>query len=83
MNGKKELFPLFEGEEYKEKREYYLQLIEEDNEIKDPSFLKNKNLFDLSYTTLIRVVSIWYNKIATDQKSIEESLKELFESDEG
>tara|TARA_B100000945_G_C20425326_1_gene620203 strand:- start:4159 stop:4959 length:801 start_codon:yes stop_codon:yes gene_type:complete len=82
VDDKKQSFPLFEGEGYKEKRLHYLQLIEEDNEITEPSFLKSKKIFDESFETLIRVVSIWYNKMASDQKSIDKVLKELFDPDE-
>ena len=48
-------------------------------EIKDSVLLKLKNIFDGSYTTFIRVASIWYNKIAEDQDSIEKALKDIFE----
>ena len=82
VDDKKQCFPLFEGEGYKEKRDHYLQLIEDETDITDPSFLKIKKIFDGSFETLIRAISIWYNKMGNDQKSIDKSINELFESDE-
>ena len=77
-----ENFPLFTGENYSEKREYLVSLQEDIEDITDPSLLKSKKIFDQSFETLIRVASIWYNKLATDQDSIEEALKDIFEDNE-
>ena len=83
-DGKKELFPLFEGESFKERREFLVDLQElEEEETKDPHLLRLKNLYNSSFETLIRVITIWYNKLATDQKSIDKTMKELFSEDEG
>ena len=79
---KKTLFSLFEGENYNEKRGFMLRLQDEDEEIKDATLLKSKKLYDSSFETLIRVASIWYNKLGNDQKSVEQSLKDLFDVDE-
>ena len=49
-----------------------------EDDIEDPHELRLKKIFDSSFETLIRVITIWYNKIGTDQKSIEEALKEFF-----
>jgi len=76
---KKDLFPLFEGEVYKEKRSFLLSLQEPENDIEDAQLLRIKNLFDSSFETLIRAVTIWYNKLGTDQKSIDEALSEFFD----
>ena len=76
---KKDLFPLFEGEVYKEKRSFLLSLQESENDIEDAQLLRIKNLFDSSFETLIRAVTIWYNKLGTDQKSIDEALTEFFD----
>jgi hypothetical protein len=35
-----------------------------------------------AFETLIRAYSLWYNKIAEDQESIEKALKELFVDEE-
>ena len=83
VDDKKELFALFEGENFDEKREYFLHLSDNDSEIKDTNFLKHKNIFEDSYETLIRAISIWYNKLGSDQESIAKSLKELFIDDDG
>ena len=81
--GKKETFPLFEGENYNEKRSYLIALQEDVEEITESSLLKAKKIFDESFEILIRVASIWYNKLGSDQESIGKILKELFdESDE-
>ncbi len=79
---KKELFPLFQGENYNEKRNYLLSLQEKDEDIKDVQFLKIQRLFQESYQTLIRVLSIWYNDYGHDQKTIDEALKEVFKENE-
>ncbi len=83
-DGKKELFPLFEGESFKERREFLVDLQDlEEEETKDPHLLRLKTLYNSSFETLIRVITIWYNKLATDQKSIDKTLKDLFSEDEG
>mgnify|MGYP004337701717 CR=1 FL=1 len=76
---KKKLFPLFEGESYETKRNSMIMLQElEDEDIEDAVLHKLKAVFDKSFDTLIRVVSIWYNKLGTDQESIDKVLKDLF-----
>tara|TARA_R110001583_G_scaffold103163_12_gene250259 strand:- start:561 stop:1352 length:792 start_codon:yes stop_codon:yes gene_type:complete len=80
-NDKKELFPFFKGENYNEKRSYLLDLQEKDDDIKDVQFLKKQKLFEKSYQTLVRVLSVWYNDYGNDQKSIEAALKEVFEDE--
>jgi hypothetical protein len=50
----------------------------EDEDIEDAVLHKLKAVFDKSFDTLIRVVSIWYNKLGTDQESIDKVLKDLF-----
>ena len=60
-----------------------LQMQDPDDEAKkDVTFLKQKNIFDQSFDTLISVASIWYNRLGSDQESIEKSLEELFTSDD-
>ena len=81
-SGEKSLFSLFEGENYNERREKLVNLQGDIEDIKDSIVLKLKNIFDSSYTTFIRVASIWYNKIAEDQESIEATLKDIFETSE-
>jgi hypothetical protein len=80
---KKTLFALFDGENYDEKRSYLLSLQEDIEDIESSALLKAKNIFDGSFTTLIRVASIWYNKLGKDQKTIKEALKDLFEEEDG
>ena len=71
---KKELFPIFKGTDYNEKREYYLELCEEEESIPP----KIRAIFQDGFQTLARVASIWYNSLGKDQESIQASLDELF-----
>jgi|TARA_R110001592_G_scaffold118639_10_gene321171 hypothetical protein len=73
-----ETFPLFVGDDFTEKREHYLQLCEDEEDLEDPTILKNKGIFDLSFETLAKVANLWYNKMGSGQKEIEESIKEVF-----
>jgi len=83
-NGKKELFPLFDGESFDEKRARYVSFQEEDYEAEDKNLhLKLKSIFDKSFNKLISVIAIWYNKIATDQESVDKALKEMEEMERG
>jgi hypothetical protein len=79
---KKELFPFFKGENYVEKRSYLLRLQEKDDDVEDVQFLKKQKLFEKSYQTLVRVLSVWYNNYGNDQKSIDAALKEVFEDEQ-
>ena len=82
VDDKKEVFPLFEGESYKEKRNFFLELSDEDSDLSDSSFLKVRAIYTEAFEKLIRVVSLWYSKVGNDQESIDKALKELFDSDE-
>lgn len=81
LDGKKEEFLLFQGDDYEERRSHYLTLCEDEEDIEDKASLKNKSIFDQSFETLAKVANLWYNKMGSNQKEIEESLKEVF-SDE-
>jgi len=78
VDSKKQLFQLFQGDNFEEKRSSYLGLCESVEDITDQSLLKVKGIFDQAFTTLVRVASIWYNKIAEKQEDIEASLVEMF-----
>lgn len=78
VDSKKQLFQLFQGDNFDEKRLAYLGLCESVEDITDQSLLKVKGIFDQAFTTLVRVASIWYNKIAEKQEDIEASLVEMF-----
>ena len=78
VDNKKQLFHLFEGDSFDQKRRTYLELCESVEDITDQSLLKIKGIFDQAFTTLVRVASIWYNKIAEKQEEIENSLVEMF-----
>jgi hypothetical protein len=82
IDGKKEFFPIFEGNNYEERKNFYLDLCENSEDIDSSAVLKVKNIFDQSFETLFRVASIWYNKIAKNQEEIEKALKDIFEEKE-
>ncbi len=82
VDNKKQLFPLFAGDSFDEKRALYLELCEDISDIQDPTVLKIKNIFDQSFSTLVRVASIWYNKIADTQETIDKALQEMFDDTE-
>lgn len=81
IGDKTQLFPLFEGDSFDEKRSNYLGLCENFEDIEDPSLLKIKYIFDQAFTPLVRVASIWYNKIAEKPEDIEKAMKEMFEEE--
>jgi len=81
IEDKKGLFPIFQGETFDDKREFYLGISEDKLESEDSDILKAKEIFDASYETLIRVISIWFNKMGTDQKTIDKAMKDLFEEE--
>jgi hypothetical protein len=81
VDGKKETFPLFVGDDYEERRAHYLVLCEDEEDIEDKSLLTNKGIFDSSFETLARVSNIWYNKMGSNQEEIEEVLAQLFENE--
>lgn len=78
VDSKKQLFPLFEGDSYNNKRDVYLNLCDDLDESSNSQIIKLKSVFDKSFETLARVASIWYNKIGEDQKTIQQALDEMF-----
>ena len=78
VNGNKSLFGLFDGDNYEEKRSNYLTLCEDEEDIEDKKILKNKFIFDESFSTLVKVANIWYNKMGSNQEEIDEALKQIF-----
>jgi hypothetical protein len=82
VDGKKQLFPIFDGDSFEEKRAIYLELCESLEDISDPSLYKVKAIFDASFKTLVRVASIWYNKIAEKQADIDAAIKDMFEGED-
>jgi hypothetical protein len=83
VGGKTELFPMFDGDSYEMKRGQLLSLQEkEESEEKSANSLKREKIYAESFTTLIRVASIWYNQLGNDQKSIDQTIKDLFEEEE-
>jgi hypothetical protein len=81
IDGNKQLFPIFIGNNYDERKSFYLELCENPEDIEEPSVLKVKNIFDQSFETLFRVASIWYNKIGKNQEEIEKALNDIFKDE--
>ena len=79
QDGEKKLFPVFKGTNYNDKRECYLQLCEQEEEVNSP---KLQAIFTESFEKLVRVASVWYNGLAKDQESIDKILNELFSTTE-
>tara|TARA_Y100001938_G_C8075936_1_gene426085 strand:+ start:1330 stop:2115 length:786 start_codon:yes stop_codon:yes gene_type:complete len=82
IDGNKGLFPIFQGETFDDKREFYLSISEDKLGSNDSDTLKAKEIFEASFETLIRVVSVWFNKMGTDQESVDKALQDLFEEEE-
>lgn len=78
VDGKKQMFPLFEGDSFDEKRAVYLELCENIEDIENPNLLKVKAVFDESFKILVRVASIWYNKIAEKPEDIKKAMEDMF-----
>ena len=82
VDDKIEHFPIFQGETFDDKRNFFLKVTDEDTKLENEDLLKSKEIFDKSYETLIKVVTIWFNKMGEDQKSIDKAMKELFSDNE-
>jgi len=80
LDDKVETFPIFEGDNFDQKREFYLTLCEDEEDLADSDISKNKSIFDQSFDTLAKVVNLWYNKMGSNQKEIEENLDKVFGS---
>jgi len=82
LNEKKELFPIFEGDSYEQKRRYMISLQDpSDDQLEDAIFVRSQKLYEDCFDTLIKVASIYYNKLGTDQESIDKAMKDLFDVD--
>lgn len=78
LDDKKELFPLFVGSNYDEKKNFLSALEEDDDNKSDPQVTKRQSIFENSYTTLARAAGVWYNKMGNDQESIQKALDSIF-----
>jgi len=76
IKGEKKFFPIFEGEGYDEKREFYLYISEDAEDI-DEDTLKNKDIFEESFDKLVKVINVWYRGLGKNQKEIDEILKTI------
>jgi hypothetical protein len=83
VDAKKELFPLFEGDTFEDKRSVYLELCETLEDIENPNLYKAKAIFDEAFKVLVRVASIWYNKIAEKPEDIKKAMDEMFGDENG
>jgi hypothetical protein len=78
VEGEKEVFPIFEGSTFDEKRNFFLQLSEQKEDIDDEDVLAVKDIFDSSFEKLTQVINIWYNKMGNNQEEIEETMQKIF-----
>lgn len=82
VDGKKQFFPLFEGDAFEEKRSVYLELCENIEDIDNPNLFKAKAIFDEAFKVLVRIASIWYNKIAETPEDIKKAMEDMFAEEE-
>lgn len=75
---KEENFKLFEGANFEEKRQELDQFLEELEEEDDSLLSKKKKIVAETIVPFQRVIALWYNNIAEDQKSSEEGLKKFY-----
>jgi len=78
QKGEKEIFPLFKGDDYDQKRAVYLDLCEDLENMENKTLRTEKVIFDQAFKKLAMAVNIWYAKLADDQKGIDEKIKEVF-----
>lgn len=74
-------FELFEGASLKEKELFYANIMDEEYDQNDLDICKKASIIFSSSSTIGRVLAIWYNGLANDQKSIKEQL-DFFEKEE-
>lgn len=77
IDGEKQLFELFEGEDHEEKREFYLELCEDEADIENKDLIKNKQIYDKSFNQLIKVVNVWYRGLGKNQEEIDKIIEAL------
>lgn len=81
IGDKEEYFDLFEGGNYKEKEQFYKIMLDEEFDEEDKDLVKKKEIIDLSMDRLLKAISIWYNNLGEDTKSIDAKIKEIFGED--
>ena len=81
IKGEKKLFPIFEGEDYDEKKDFYLEILEDIDDIEEEDLIKNKQIFDASFDQLIKVVNVWYRGLGKNQEEIDKILASLEEAE--
>lgn len=78
VGDKKQLFPMFSGDTYDEKRDFFLTISEDEEEIKeDEDLLKHKSIFEKSFERLIQVVNVWYRGYGKTQEEIDKFIAVL------
>jgi len=76
FEGKTEIFPLFKGNNFDEKRSNYLKLADEDYESNDSEFKKAKELMAKSFEKIVKILTLWYGDRKISSKDIKDALKE-------
>lgn len=78
VDGKKQMFSIFDGQDFDDKRQMFLELSENKEDIDDEDVLLIKDIFDESFDLLTKVINLWYNKMGNNKEEIDKSLKEVF-----
>jgi|11BtaG_2_1085332.scaffolds.fasta_scaffold00150_28 molybdopterin synthase catalytic subunit len=82
VDDKKQLVPLFKGDDYDERRDFFLVLSEDEEDLDgDSELLKHKAIFERSFDKLIKAVNVWYRGFGKDQESIDGFIKALEEGE--
>lgn len=79
VDGENAYFPLFEGNNFEEKRAFYLELSESKEDIEREDVLNSKDIFDESFDMIAKAINIWYNKLASNKEDIDAKIKEIFD----
>lgn len=77
-NGESELFPFFEGHDYKEKREFYLNL-RDDEDQSDVNLARKQEVLKEAFDELIRALAIWNSSNANTEQEIRDQMKQIFD----
>lgn len=76
VDGAKELFPIFEGDSYDEKRSFFLAISEDEEDVQE-DLLKARSIYDASFAKLINVITVWWRGLANNQEEIDKILKSI------
>jgi hypothetical protein len=70
-------FELFQGVTLKEKEAFYAKILDEEYDESDLDLSKKAEIIKAASSTIGKVLAIWYNGLASDQKTIKEQLASI------